>query len=188
MENPGSTYPHPPTPVCSNMKLFIHNPVILITKKRIAALAGRRKRGLPHHATSINNNFRNFIQNLLFIFILNHTCLSVGKKKFLFGDKATEFDCSLFGSLSQILWQAPGSPQRHYIKGACFNITSYVVKLVHKTTILCGTIEPILYCQDAIQLNSLKLNYKGKTRKNQLSIEDDGIHCCVHTLELLHSI
>ena len=24
--------------------------------------------------------------------------LSVGKKKFLFGDKATEFDCSLFGS------------------------------------------------------------------------------------------
>ena len=56
--------------------------------------------------------------------------LSVGKKKFLFGDKATEFDCSLFGSLSQILWHAPGSPQRHYIKGSCFNITSRVVIFV----------------------------------------------------------
>ena len=56
--------------------------------------------------------------------------ISPGKKKFLFGDKATEFDCSLFGSLSQILWHAPGSPQRHYIKGSCFNITICVIKFV----------------------------------------------------------
>ena len=56
----------------------------------------------------------------LFVIPLNvHCVIIVGKKKFLFGDKACEFDCTIFGMIAQLLWQMPGSPLKAYIEGNC---------------------------------------------------------------------
>ena len=41
----------------------------------------------------------------------------VGKKKFLFGDKSCEFDCTMFGMVAQYLLHMPGSPIKSYIEG-----------------------------------------------------------------------
>ena len=41
----------------------------------------------------------------------------IGKKKFLFGDEACEFDCTVFGMVAQLIWQMPGSPMKAYIEG-----------------------------------------------------------------------
>ena len=41
----------------------------------------------------------------------------VGKKNFLFGDKVSEFDCTVFAMIAQLWWQTAGSPLREHIKG-----------------------------------------------------------------------
>ena len=41
----------------------------------------------------------------------------LGKKKFLFGDNACEFDCTIFAIVAQLIWQMPGSPIKAYIEG-----------------------------------------------------------------------
>ena len=55
-----------------------------------------------------------------FIFPVNVLILWViilGKKKFLFGDKASEFDCTIFAMVAQLIWQMSGSPIKAYIEG-----------------------------------------------------------------------
>ena len=59
----------------------------------------------------------------LFVFFVNVPILwgiILGKKKFLFGDKACEFDCTIFAMVAQLIWQMPGSPIKAYIEGKFF--------------------------------------------------------------------
>ena len=44
-------------------------------------------------------------------------CFLEGGKKFLFGDQACEYDCSVFGMLAQFLWQMPETVEETYMKG-----------------------------------------------------------------------
>ena len=48
-----------------------------------------------------------------------------GTKQFLMGDKAIEADCAVFGILSQLLWNCPGSPFEQLLNGnTCPNLIS----------------------------------------------------------------
>ena len=40
-----------------------------------------------------------------------------GGKRFLFGDQACEYNCSVFGMLAQFLWQMPETAEETYMKG-----------------------------------------------------------------------
>ena len=40
-----------------------------------------------------------------------------GGKKFLLGDQASEYDCSIFGFMVQFLWQMPETAEETYMKG-----------------------------------------------------------------------
>ncbi len=42
-----------------------------------------------------------------------------GKKKFLMGDRAVEEDCGIFGILSQVVWNLPGSPFEQAVNSKC---------------------------------------------------------------------
>ncbi len=37
------------------------------------------------------------------------------------GDKAIEVDCAMFGMLSQLLWNSPGSPFEQLLHGICLD-------------------------------------------------------------------
>ena len=48
----------------------------------------------------------------------------------MFGDKACEFDCTVFGMVAQLLWQMPGSPIKTYIEGKCHTRFQSVLSFV----------------------------------------------------------
>ncbi|XP_048247977.1 failed axon connections homolog isoform X2 [Haliotis rufescens] len=54
-------------------------------------------------------------------------CLSdfIGKKRFLMGDEPCETDCAVFGQLSQVYWQFPGTGHEDIIKDKYPNLAAY---------------------------------------------------------------
>ena len=50
----------------------------------------------------------------------------LGNKTFIFGDKATALDCTLFGHLAQFLYIPLDFPQKKYMHEHCSNIVEYV--------------------------------------------------------------
>ncbi|KAI9557766.1 GST-N-Metaxin-like protein [Daphnia sinensis] len=53
----------------------------------------------------------------------------LGTKPFLMGDKAIEADCAVFGILSQLLWNCPGSPFEQLVNGEFSNLKSYCERM-----------------------------------------------------------
>ena len=73
--------------------------------------------------------------------VLNEFVLTLGRnsvfleggKKFLLGDQASEYDCSIFGFMVQFLWQMPETAEETYMKGKThsksFNDNILILKL-----------------------------------------------------------
>ena len=57
------------------------------------------------------------------LFFLRYIWICKGTKPFLMGDKATEADCAVFGMLSQLLWNSPGSPFEQLLQGILLTFT-----------------------------------------------------------------
>ena len=53
----------------------------------------------------------------------------LGDKPFFTGDKATEFDCAMFGSLSQTMWNSPGSPLEQVMHGELRNLKAFCERM-----------------------------------------------------------
>jgi len=48
---------------------------------------------------------------------LRHLSAMMGSNKFLLGDEPSEYDCSIFGQLSQCMWGLPGSVYEKILNG-----------------------------------------------------------------------
>jgi hypothetical protein len=60
---------------------------------------------------AISNFLGKFLFSCCFSLVLKVLSISwKGTKQFLMGDKAIEENCAVFGILSQLLWNCPGSP------------------------------------------------------------------------------
>ena len=53
----------------------------------------------------------------------------LGDKPFITGDKVTEFDCALFGSLSQTMWNSPGSPLEKVMHQELVNLKAFCERI-----------------------------------------------------------
>lgn len=53
----------------------------------------------------------------------------LGKKKFLMGDRAVEEDCGIFGILSQVVWNLPGSPFEQAVNRELVNLKEYCFRM-----------------------------------------------------------
>lgn len=53
----------------------------------------------------------------------------LGKKKFLFGDKPTTIDCTLFGHLAQFIYLPLAFPQKEFINKECPNLAEFVDRM-----------------------------------------------------------
>jgi len=53
----------------------------------------------------------------------------LGDKPFFTGDKATEFDCAMFGNLSQTMWNSPGSPLEQVLHGELENLKAFCERM-----------------------------------------------------------
>ena len=66
-----------------------------------------------------------FLNLFLKVIFLKEIVLTLGRnsiffgggKKFLLGDQASEYDCSIFGFMVQFLWQMPETAEEAYMKG-----------------------------------------------------------------------
>lgn len=53
----------------------------------------------------------------------------LGEKKFFFGDQPTEFDCSLFGIIAQVMWTLPGTTLETFLNNECANLSEYCLRM-----------------------------------------------------------
>jgi len=55
----------------------------------------------------------------------------LGEKPFCTGQSATELDCAIFGSLAQLLWNAPGCPYENLFNSKIIHIKKVSFKKIN---------------------------------------------------------